>query len=805
MSIEKNTSVEDENIEEYEDSDYETVTQKVLGWLWFFFKIGFVCSIVIFIVGICALVAVVKNVSASLPIISDESYRPHLTSFVYDCKGRVICKLHAEENRTRILASHEIPNIMKGAVVAIEDERFFQHYGIDLYGITRAMLTNLRAGRIVQGASTLTQQLIKNAFLTPEKTLKRKVLEALMAFQLERKYSKDEIITLYLNEIYFDRGLYGLAAAAEQYFGKDPKDLTIAECAMLASIPKSPSAYSPIRNPEKNAERRKLVLTKMVELGFITPAQFEEAKNEKIKLLPLSSQESKAPYFTSYVRDQLLEKYGANLVYNEGLKIYTTLDLDMQKYAEEAMAAAPIFAELASDTQINGSLVCLDPKNGHIKAMYGGRDYNKSQFNRVTQALRQPGSSFKSIVYTTALEEGMLPNDMIRDEPIEYTNPWTKDVWRPKNFDHKFRGDVTVMKSVCKSYNIPAVKVIDKIGVQKVVRMAKRMRITSPIDANLSLALGTCQVTPLEMASAYSIFANGGIQCPPLSILKVVDRDNNVLEENVPKAQEVIKAIHAAMMCDMLRSVVERGSGAKAKIKGRTIGGKTGTTNNYVDAWFNGITPELVTVVQFGFDMPKSMGKNKSGGALCCPVWKSFMEKALANYPASDFPVPEGAVRCKVCMTSGKLASSQCPASEVIVQVFPIESQPLTECNHTSFVALQARVNENNDDSELPPEVMSNVVNRNNNNFFSDSYNDNYSNTFSSDYGTNYNSWVPQQNKNVEQRNFIPLNKPNINANNHEPGVYISPYTNIEQQNQKSNSNQQTNFTPSIKFQDDYF
>ncbi|MBU1107464.1 MAG: penicillin-binding protein 1A [Candidatus Riflebacteria bacterium] len=693
----------DEIYDPAEDDDSETITQKVIGWLWFLFKLGFVLSLISVIIITGAVIGIVKGFSEKIPIISDSSYRPNLTSQVFDCKGRLLAKLHAEENRTRILSSNEIPAHMKSAVVAIEDERFYSHYGLDLVGITRAMIKNIQAGRIVQGASTLTQQLVKNAFLTSEKTFKRKAIEAMMAFQLERKYSKDEILTLYLNEIYFGHGAYGLAAAAELYFGKDPMAMTISECAMLAGIPKSPVAFSPIRNPKNNEVRRGLVLAKMVELGFISPAEYEDARNELTAVCEIQVQDFKAPYFVTYVRDQLLEKYGANLVYNGGLKIHTSLDLDMQEYAESAMASAAIFKEYPIEKfpGLNGSLVCLDPKTGYIKAMYGGRSFEQSQFNRVSQAFRQPGSSFKPFVYATALEEGMLPNDTVVDEYIAYTNPWTRKVWAPRNYDRKYNGTVTLMKALCRSFNIPAVKLIDRLTPAKVIRFVKRLGVTAQMEPNLSLALGSGQFTPLEMASSYGVFANMGILCRPLSIIKVEDRDGNVLEENLTRAKEVMKAVNAAMICDMLRTAVERGTGARARIPGKVVAGKTGTTNDYVDAWFNGITPDLVTVVQFGFDMPKTLGHNKAGGSVCGPVWKAFMEKVIENYPNKDFPVPDGAVRTRVCMISGKLASKGCPANEIVNQVFPIESQPLTECRHYGGAAQATIAGEVEDNSSM--------------------------------------------------------------------------------------------------------
>lgn len=734
--------------EDEEADESETVTQKVLGWLWFFFKLGFVLSIVTIIVATGAILGVLKGFSERIPIISDNSYRPNLTTEVFDSNGKTLAKLHAEENRTVILSGNEIPAIMKHAVVAIEDERFYNHYGIDIIGITRAMLKNIKAGRVVQGASTLTQQLVKNAFLTSEKTFKRKAIEAMMAFQLERKYSKEEILTLYLNEIYFGHGAYGLAAAAEIYFDKKPEQLTIAECAMLAGIPKSPVAFSPFKKPKNNRMRKDLVLSKMVELGFITPAQYEAAKKEIPVLQELKAQEQQAPYFVTYVRDQLLEKYGANLVYNGGLKVYTTLDMEFQEYAEAAMASAPIFQEYPIEKHpgLNGSLVCLDPKNGHIKALYGGRSFQQSQFNRAIQAYRQPGSSFKPFVYACALEEGMLPGDTLLDEFISYTNPWTKKVWAPKNYDLKFHGTVTLIKALCKSYNIPAVKLIDKLTPAKVIRFAKRLGVTAQMEPNLSLALGSGQFTPLEMASAYGVFTNMGIHCRPLSILKVVDRDGNILEENLPKAKEVMKAANAAMISDMLKTAVERGTGARARIPGYVVGGKTGTTNDYVDAWFNGFSADLVTVVQFGFDMPRTLGPRKSGGAVAGVVWKAFMEKVLTHFPKKNFPLPEGAVRCKVCMTSGKLSSKGCPAREVVYQVFPIESQPLTECRHYATVSQFAPVSE---DDEIMPATYSNLPDQD---FFRGDYQS----------GANNMPGIPQViAPSVPQNGWIQRDKPN--------------------------------------------
>jgi len=692
--------------------DEVTITQRVIAWMWFLFKLGFALCVLTIIVIAGAIFGIVKGFSERIPIVSDKSYRPNLTSQVFDCKGRILARLHAEENRTRILAANEIPKQMRQAVVAIEDERFYQHYGIDIPGIARAVVKNIQAGKVVQGASTLTQQLVKNAFLTSEKTLKRKAIEAMMAFQLERKYSKEEILTLYLNEIYFGHGAYGLDAAAKIYFNKDPSHLTLLECATLAGIPKSPVAFSPFKFPEANKLRRELVLGKMVELGFVSPSEYEAAKADKVELSKEKSDTMLAPYFVTYIRDMLLEKYGANLVYSGGLKVYTTLNIDYQKYAEEAMDNSALFKArpLSKDPLMSGSLVCIDHHNGHIKAMYGGRNFELSQFNRVTQALRQPGSSFKPFVYGCALENGALPSDFIVDSPISYTNPWSHKVWTPKNYDLSFHGTITLMKAICNSFNIPAVKLIDQLTPAKVIRFARKLGVTAQMEPNLSLALGSGNFTPLEIASAYGVFANQGIYAPPVGIIKIEDRDGNILEENLPRVKEVMKAAHAAMLTDMLRIAVEKGTGRRSVISGRAIAGKTGTTNDYVDAWFNGYTPELVTLVQFGYDMPKTLGPKMAGGSVCGPVWRDFMGKVLKDYPASDFPVPEGSVRTKLCMTSGKLASKGCPPNTVVLMALPIESMPRQECPFHSGGAFVGDANEGaefaNDHSNSGPIVQ---------------------------------------------------------------------------------------------------
>ncbi len=600
----------------------------------------------------------------SLPDVSLlKRYEPSLTTHIYDCKGVVIANLF-EENRIWVPLD-KVPKNLIYAVLASEDSEFYYHEGINVRGILRALWSNLKSGKIVEGGSTITQQLAKNLFLTPSKTLERKIKEMMLAFKIENSYSKDEILELYLNEIYLGHGAYGVQAAAKTYFGKNVWELSTAECALLAALIKAPEIYSPYRNLDRALSRMRYVIRRMELLGYISKEEAEKALSENLIFSGTKEiRDWKAPYFVSFVLKKLLEDYGAKQVYRGGLRVYTTLDLDLQAYAEEAISKAP--AEAA--------LVALDPKTGFIKAMVGGKDFKRSQFNRAVQARRQPGSSFKAIVYTAAFENGFTESTLVEDSPIEFPNGW-----KPVNYDGKFHGWVTLREAFEFSYNVVAVKVAQEIKPRTIIDYAKKMGIESSLPNDLSIALGSASVTPLEMAVAYACIANGGYRVKPIAILEVRDKDGKLLEKNSPTFERAIKEETAYLMVDMMRHVVTRGTGVRARLN-RPCGGKTGTTDNFIDAWFVGFTPDLVAAVYIGNDDCTPLGKNEAtGGRIAAPIWKDFMEKALKNVPPSDFPIPENITFVKVCAQSGKLPTFSCP--NVIEQAFIRGTEPMESCD----------------------------------------------------------------------------------------------------------------------------
>nr|MBO2478181.1 penicillin-binding protein [Bacillota bacterium] len=550
----------------------------------------------------------------SAPTLDQVVFDQELTTYIYDIQGRVIARLY-RENRIPVRLE-QMPRHLRDAIIAIEDSRFYEHFGVDLRAILRAVVADIRRffgdDRYLQGGSTITQQLAKNAFLTHERTLSRKLQEALWAIQIERKYSKAEILETYLNEIYLGPGVYGVEAASQYYFGKSVSQLTLAESALLAGLAQNPGLYSPFRDPEAAKRRRNIVLTRMEELGMITPAEAQAARNEPITVTQSNQQRNLAPHFVNYVIQRLLELDGidANTIYAGGLHVYTTLDLDMQRAAEEAIRQAfsdptSLLARV-SVTDANGldqpqvSLIALDPHTGHIKAMIGGR--NRDEFNRAVQARRQPGSAIKPFIYAAALEKGLTPATIRVDEPFTWTNPQTGEVWQPQNFSRTFAGPVTLRRALEESINIVAIKLLaEDVPVRSVIELATRMGITTlqtsgpRNDVNLAFALGglTNGVRPIEMAEAYGVLANGGIRTEPMAILRVVGPDGTVLYEFRPRQEVVLSEVTSYILTDMLRGVIERGTGRRANI-GRPAAGKTGTTQDNQDAWFVGYTPDLV-------------------------------------------------------------------------------------------------------------------------------------------------------------------------------------------------------------------
>lgn len=566
-----------------------------------------------------------------------EDVRPAASSQIYDINGNELANVHAEQNRVPVKID-KIPEHLKDAFIAVEDVRFYEHAGVDPKGIMRAVMANITNKGVSEGGSTITQQLAKNAYLTQDRTMKRKIQEVFLALQLERKYTKDEILELYLNQIYFGQGAYGVQAAAKTYFGKNVEDLDLNECAMLAGIPKSPNYFSPLNNLQAAQERKGVVLEQMAKYGYISSSTAAKTKAENLNLVKSQPQSDNhfASYFIDYVTQQMIEKYGADAVYQEGLKIYTTLDKDMQQAAEAAMQNLPNYSTDGSgNKQPQGALVAIEPSTGYIKAMVGGR--GTDQFNRATMAERQPGSAFKPFVFAAALENGLTPSSTVEDKPINIGG------WQPQNYSRNFSGTVTMRYVAEHSLNVPTVRIAQEVGMDKIIYLAEKMGISTFVkegaanDMNYAVTIGgmTKGVTPLEMTSAYGTFANDGVHVAPVAIVKVVNQKGEVLEEAHPKSEQAIKKTSANELTSMLMGVIARGTGTGANI-GRPAAGKTGTTDNYQDAWFVGYVPDLVAGVWVGCDDNSRMG-NMTGGTTPAAIWKAFMSKAVQSMPNKNF------------------------------------------------------------------------------------------------------------------------------------------------------------------------
>ncbi|MBR4643011.1 MAG: PBP1A family penicillin-binding protein [Selenomonadaceae bacterium] len=597
--------------------------------------IGLIIFIIVMAVGVgIGFVTANMNVKADL----SKDILPPASSHIYDSAGNEIAIIHATENRVPVKIE-QIPMNLQNAFVAIEDNRFYEHKGVDPRGLIRAAYTNIISQEIAEGGSTITQQLAKNAYLTQDRTYKRKIQEIFLALQLEKQYTKQEILELYLNQIYFGQGAYGVQAAAKTYFGKNVEDLTLGECAMLAGIPKSPNYYSPFNNINAAIERRNTVLNQMVTYGYISYNEASAARNAELVLAPQNVPEKHkdAMYFIEYVTQLLVDRYGADAVYKEGLKVYTTIDLDMQRMAEEALNIylPEYYTDVNGIVQPQGAIVAIEPKTGYIRAMVGGR--GTDQFNRATMAERQPGSAFKPFVFVAGLESGYTPDTVIEDSPI------TIGDWSPQNYSRRFSGNVTLRTVAIFSMNVPTVKIAQALGIDKAIYYAQEMGISTfvlsgePNDTNLAVSLGglTRGVTPLEIASAYGTFANSGVYVPHVAITKVLDRNGNIIHEVVPEGRQVITPESAADLTSMLEDVITKGTGKGAAI-GRPAAGKTGTTSDYHDAWFVGYTPDLVTSVWLGCDDNSEL-EGITGGDLPATIWSHFMQNALLNVPAHDF------------------------------------------------------------------------------------------------------------------------------------------------------------------------
>ena len=612
------------------------------------------------------------SITGTLPDVS-QTLSPAASSQIYDCKGRLITTVHAEQNRLPVKLA-DTPKDLQNAFIAAEDIRFYKHHGIDPIGIARAVVSNIRHRDATgQGGSTITQQLARNAFLTQEQTLKRKLLEAVLAVEIENKYTKAEILEMYMNQIYFGQGAYGVQTASHVYFGKDVKDLNLAQCAMLAGLPNSPNYYSPFHNLQAAKYRQGVVLDQMAKYGYISQEQANEAKAQDLGLVkPGSNQDNNklASYFVNYVVQQVSDKYDSSAIYKEGLKIYTTLDLDMQKDAENAVNKdLPKGTKNAKGiTQPQGALLAIETKTGDVKAMVGGR--GEDQFNRATQMYRQPGSAFKPFTYVTALEKGMSPNMMLDNSAVSFAGGWS-----PKNYGHTTGGPVTMTEALVKSMNIPTINLANKVGMSNVIKTAEKCGISSLVDSgkysdnNLSASIGGLSkgVSLWDMAQAYSVFANNGQLIKPRVILKIEDRNGNILEDHTGEsdAEQVLDANAVARLNVMLQQAVMRGTGRNAYF-GRLVAGKTGTTNGAHDAWFVGYTPNMVTAVWIGDDTSTNAGY--TGGTIPATIFRDFMSQATASQSASSFNIPAS--------IQGELAKAQNEAKAADQQAQGDEAVP---------------------------------------------------------------------------------------------------------------------------------
>ena len=682
------------------------------------------------------------------PVDKLAQYRPPVATQVLADDGTVVGEFYFEKRY--LVPIDRIPVLVRNAFLAAEDDGFYRHHGVDPIGILRALINNAAAGGKVQGGSTITQQVVKSLLLTPKKSYERKLKEMILAMRLERQLSKDEILYLYLNHIYLGSGAYGVAAAAQEYFGKNVEDLTLAEAALLAGLPQAPSRYSPFKHWPRAKARQRYVLDRMADVHFVSSAEATAAAREPIALASRKGSFMAAPYYVEHVRRLLDERYGETALYAMGLRVHTALDLRMQAAAEAALrnglrevaarehydgalrhltaaeseallreqhkameghglerarsydalvTAVPgapnahthgpartdtrvqvgsfhglLEAETAFDgsrletyrtgdvvrvrladttgneatyrfvrdltSSLQGALVALDPTTGAVKAMIGGTDFDNSQFNRAVQGARQPGSSFKPLVYAAALDGHFTPASIIVDEPISFQDH--DAVWMPHNYEEKYFGPTTLREALTFSRNVVTVKVATRIGIKPLVKYIEHLGIRSPLAPNLSLALGSSEVNLLELVAAYSVFANQGQRVEPRFITRITDSQGNVIDESLPQSEQVISAETAYLVTSLLQSVIDHGTGKRAKALERPAAGKTGTTNDMNDAWFIGYTPQLLAGLWVGFDEKRSLGKGETGGRVAAPIWERFMERALEDQPILDFPVPPG-------------------------------------------------------------------------------------------------------------------------------------------------------------------
>lgn len=602
-----------------------------------------------------------------------------------------ISNLFGQEWEKRTLVHFDdLPKHLVQAVIAIEDRRFYEHDGVDLKAILRAILNDIFHGKQLQGGSTITQQLVKNFYLTPERSISRKLNEAMMALMLERKLTKKEILEMYLNEIYMgQRGglsINGVGEASRLFFRKDVDHISVPEAALLAGMIQAPNAYNPYRNPKEARSRRDTVLLAMKNVGNISDLEYRTYSAMPIVVYPFDSRINLAPYFGDVVKAQLLEKYNEEKIYRENLHIFTTLDLEMQGVAEEALSKGLDQIDKLrfkrSKQKVQGCLIAIEPQTGYIRAFVGGRSYSRSQFDRISQAVRQPGSVFKPVVYAAALEQYFSKNSRIyTPATLVDDDPWTlqysNQTWEPKNYDGEYHGIVTLRNALAQSMNVATAKLAMDVGLNQITDLGKALGFVG-LKPYPSISLGTFEVSPWQVATAYTVFANGGVKTELRTVKKVMDSSGKMLERSQIEVKRILHPQTAYIITDMLETVLNSGTGAPARRMGftRTAAGKTGTTDEYRDAWFVGYTPNLLCVVWTGYDDNTPI--RMTGAQAALPIWVDFMKKATAREPKAEFTSPRGVVIRMIDPTTGQLATDKCP--EAIPEKFVEGTEPVAPC-----------------------------------------------------------------------------------------------------------------------------
>jgi penicillin-binding protein 1A len=755
-----------------------------------------------------ALLAIYLHYSSQLPELDAAvRYRPAVVAHVYDRNGVLLAEF-SREYRIPISLPEIAPNVVD-AIIATEDQNFYGHKGLDILGILRAAWINFKAGDIVQGGSTLTQQLAKSLFLTDDRKFERKIKEAILAFRLEEELTKDRILELYLNQVYFGSGAYGIEAASQKYFSKSAGELDLREAALLASLPKAPSRFSPLRNPDLARERRNIVLQRMLDMKLITPEIFEQTKLMDLGLQPSSGRPYHAHYFIELLRRELEEEFGYDTLYRSGWDIHTTLNYDYQCVAETAVRnrlyeiekkrkiwkgpidgqpdekppepgekAIAVVTEVGKDNltlecgsltitlpfrdiwiknqdlkqlvpgdklffvvtkytdtkrekiesgwivqepEADAALISMCVATGEVLAWVGGYSFWRSQFDRVTQSRRQPGSAFKPILYAQALDTGYTASDIIYDTPIIVEKTWKSredinrkklrqraiddgrmdsedfneledvEFWKPHNYGEEFFGATTLREGLAKSRNIVSIHLLRELGASSVVQMARKLGISAPLYASDSLALGTSEVTLMELTQAYGTFANMGLRPEPIKIKWIIDREGTIVKESYPALRPAIPPETAYLTTNLLNAVITEGTGYAANEIGYPLGGKTGTTNNYYDAWFVGFSPHVLTGVWVGVDLSEPIFKQATGASAALPVWKDYMRQVVLDYEPDPFPVPEGITFASICRLSGKLATNQCERH--VNEAYRIGTTPLEYCDQCNTRTMQGRKN----------------------------------------------------------------------------------------------------------------